>query len=83
MLESGGKFVMNIETIRHEALLLSPQLRAQLAEQLLSSFDTLTETEIEPLWFQQAARRADEMDRRLVQRISADVVYREAQALLK
>ena len=31
---------MNIETIRHEALLLSPQERARLAEQLLSSLDT-------------------------------------------
>lgn len=74
---------MNIETIRHEALLLPPQERAQLAEQLLSSLDTLTETEIEQLWFQEAARRADEMDRGLVQRIPADEVYREAQALLK
>ncbi|MBL6986434.1 MAG: addiction module protein [Methylobacter sp.] len=74
---------MNIETIRHEALLLSPQERARLAEQLLSSLDTLTETEVEQLWFEEAARRADEMDSGLVQRIPADVVNREAQALLK
>ena len=74
---------MNIETIRHEALLLPPQERAQLAEQLLSSLDSLTETEVEQLWFQEAARRADEMDRGLVQRIPADVVNQEAQVLLK
>ncbi|MGH8475012.1 MAG: addiction module protein [Methylococcales bacterium] len=74
---------MNIETIRHEALLLPPQERAKLAEQLLSSLDTLSEAEIEQLWFQEAARRADEMDTGLVQRIPADVVRREAQALLK
>lgn len=74
---------MNIKTISHEALLLPPQERAQLAEQLLSSLDTLTESEIEQLWFQEAARRAEEMDSGLVQRIPADVVYREAQALLK
>lgn len=74
---------MNIETIRHEALSLPPQERAQLAEQLLSSLDVLTETEIEQLWFQEAARRADEMDKGLVQRIPADVVYQEALALLK
>ena len=74
---------MNIETISREALLLPPQERAQLAEQLLSSLDTLTETETEQLWLQEAARRADEMDRVLVKRIPAEVVYREAQALLK
>lgn len=74
---------MNIETIRHEALLLSPQERAQLAEQLLSSLDILTESEVEQLWFEEAARRADEMDSGLVQRIPAEVVNREAQALLK
>ncbi len=39
---------MNIETIRHEALLLPLQERAQLAEQLFSSLDTLTETEVKP-----------------------------------
>ncbi|PKM12683.1 MAG: addiction module antitoxin RelB [Gammaproteobacteria bacterium HGW-Gammaproteobacteria-3] len=74
---------MNIETISHEALLLPPRERAQLAERLLSSLDTLTEAEIEQLWFQEAARRADEMNKGRAQRISADVVYREARALLK
>jgi putative addiction module component (TIGR02574 family) len=74
---------MNVETIRHEALSLPAQERAQLAEQLLSSLDTLTETEIEQLWFQEAARRAEAMDKGLVQRIPADVVYQEALALLK
>ena len=74
---------MNIETIRQEALLLLPNERAQLAEQLLSSLDTLSEAEIEQLWFQEAARRAAEMDRGLVDRIPADVVFREAQSLLK
>jgi putative addiction module component (TIGR02574 family) len=74
---------MNIETIRREALSLPAQERAQLAEQLLSSLDTLSEAEIEQLWFQEAARRASEMDQGLVQRIPAEVVRREAQALLK
>lgn len=74
---------MNIETIRHEALLLPPQERAQLAEQLLASLDTLTEPEVEQLWFEEAARRVGEMDSGLVERIPVDVVNREAQALLK
>jgi len=74
---------MNIETIRHEALSLPPQERAQLAEQLLSSLDSLSEAEIEQLWFQEATNRATELDQGLVQRIPAEVVRREAQALLK
>ena len=74
---------MNIEIIYHEALSLPVQERAQLAEQLLSSLDTLSEAEIEQLWFQEAARRAYEMDQGLAERIPAEKVRREAQALLK
>ena len=74
---------MDIETIRHELLSLPAQERAQLAELLLSSLDTLSEAEIEQLWFQEAARRAAEMDQGLVLRIPAEVVRQEAQALLK
>ncbi|MGZ5028650.1 MAG: addiction module protein [Methylobacter sp.] len=50
---------------------LSPQERAQLAEQLLSSLDDLSETQIEQLWLQEAAHRASELDQGLVQRIPA------------
>jgi putative addiction module component (TIGR02574 family) len=74
---------VNIETIRHEALALTPKERAQLAEQLLSSLDSLTEAEIEQLWFQEAARRAEEIDKGLAPLIPADVVHQEALALLK
>ncbi len=74
---------MNIETIRNQALSLPIQERAQLAEQLLASLDDLSEAETEQLWFQEAARRAAEMDQGLVQRISADEVRREALTLLK
>ncbi|MGH8562770.1 MAG: addiction module protein [Gammaproteobacteria bacterium] len=54
-----------------------------MAELLLSSLDTLSEAEIEQLWFQEAARRAAEMDQGLVPRIPSEVVRQEAQALLK
>ena len=74
---------MNIEAIRQEALSLPPQEQARLAEQLLFSLDTLSEAEIEQLWFQEAAHRAEEIDKGLVKRIPADEVCREAQALLK
>ena len=74
---------MKAETIRREALSLSVQERAELAEQLLSSLDALSESEIEQLWLLEAARRAAEMDRGLVKRVAAEEVRRQAQALLK
>ena len=74
---------MNIEIVRREALSLPVQQRAELAQQLLSSLDSLSEPEIETLWFQEAARRAAEMDQGITKRIPAEVVRREAQALLK
>lgn len=74
---------MSIETIRREALSLPTEERAQLAEQLLSSLDTLSEVEIEQLWYQEAAERAAELDQGLVERIPADTVRQEALALLK
>lgn len=70
---------MNIETIRREALSPSVQERAELAEELLSSPDVLSGPEKEPLWFQEAVRRAAEMDQGLSKRILGDVVRLEAQ----
>ena len=74
---------MNAETIRQEALWLTVQERAELAEQLLSSLDALSETEIAQLWLQEAARRAEELDQGFAKRVSADEVRRQAQAMLK
>ena len=74
---------MKAETIRREALSLPVQERAELAEQLLSSLDDLSEAEIEQLWLREAARRAEELDRGVTKRVPADEVRRQAQALLK
>lgn len=74
---------MNIETIRREALSLTVGERAELAEALLSSLDALSPAEMETLWFQEAARRAVELDQGLSTRIPSDVVRREALARLK
>ena len=73
---------MNTETIRQEALSLPVQQRAELAEQLLSSLDALSEAEIEQLWLREAARRADEIDQGVAKRIPADEARRQAQTLL-
>ena len=74
---------MNTETIRREALSLSVQERAELAEELLSSLDALSEPEIQQLWLREAARRAEELDQGLTKRVAADEVRRQAQALLR
>lgn len=83
LFKKNGNNQMNIEAIHNEALSLPLRERAHLAEQLLSSLDALSKAEIEQLWFQEAALRASELDQGLVQRISSDVVLREAHALLK
>lgn len=74
---------MDPETIRREALSLPAEKRAELAEELLSSLDDLSETQIEQLWFDEAARRAEEIDRGVARKIPAEEVARQAQALLK
>jgi Putative addiction module component len=74
---------MDPETIRREALSLPAETRAQLAEELLMSLDDLSELQVEQLWFKEAARRAEEIDRGEARRIPADEVRRQAQALLK
>ena len=73
---------MNTATITSEALLLPVHERAELAAQLLSSLDALSESEIEPLWFQEAAYRAATMDKGLSKRIPAVEVRRQANAAL-
>lgn len=47
------------------------------------SLDSLSESEIESLWFQEAAHRAAEMDQGLSKRIPAEEVRQQANALLK
>ena len=74
---------MNTAIITSEALSLPVQQRAELAAQLLSSLDALSESEIEPLWFQEAEQRAAQMDQGLSKRIPAADVRRQANALLK
>ncbi len=74
---------MNTASITSEALALPVRQRAELAAQLLSSLDALSESEIEPLWFQEAAHRAAEMDQGRSKRIPADEVRSEAKALLQ
>jgi hypothetical protein len=74
---------MDTANLTSEALSLPVQQRAELAAQLLSSLDALSESEIEALWLQEAAHRASQIDQGLSKLIPAEEVRRQANALLK
>ena len=73
----------NAKRIEDEALHLSEEERAKLAQKLLLSLDAPSDGEIEEDWLLEARRRARELDEGLVQPVSADEVRRKARALLR
>lgn len=74
---------MDLDALRREALSLPVDKRAELAADLLSSLDGMSPEELDRLWFEEAARRAEEIDRGYAKRIPADEARRQAQSLLK
>jgi hypothetical protein len=74
---------MDTANLTNQVLSLPVQQRAELAAQLLSSLDALSESEIEALWLQEAAHRASQIDQGLSKLIPAEEVRRQANALLK
>lgn len=74
---------MNSKAIEENALRLSPQQRAHLAQTLLLSLDTLSESEIEEAWTDEAVERAKELDEGKVQPISAKEVEQKAKKILR
>jgi putative addiction module component (TIGR02574 family) len=69
---------MSIEELRDEALKLSPESRAYLARELLASLDTMSESELEQLWLDEAIRRDDELDSGGAQAFPAEEVLARA-----
>lgn len=74
---------MNLKEIEQEALHLSEEERAELAQRLLLSLDVPGAEEIEAHWLVGAHRRAIEIDEGTVEPIPADEVRKRAQALLR
>jgi putative addiction module component (TIGR02574 family) len=74
---------MNLKQLEDEALHLSEEERAELAQKLLLSLDVPTNTEIEEDWLIEAHRRAKEIDEGIVQPIPAEEVRKKARALLR
>ena len=74
---------MDFELIEKQALSLSAVQRAQLARELLDSIDNLTPAEVEALWFDEAERRAEEIDSGTAELVAGDDVAKKARALVR
>ena len=77
------EIILEPKAIEQEALRLSLEDHAQLAQKLLLSLDTLSQEGRDDAWLTEASRRARELDRWDVQPVSADAVERKAKALLR
>jgi hypothetical protein len=73
---------MDATEIENEVLHLPLSDRARLAHKLLLSLDELSESDIEEALFDEAERRAHEIDEGLVQLTPAEEVSRKAKKLL-
>jgi hypothetical protein len=71
---------MTADELKTQALRLAPQARADLARELLSSLEALSEAEIEQLWLEEASRRDRELDAGTVEAIPAEEVLARAKA---
>ena len=73
---------MTTEKIVSEALDLSPQARAFVAERLIESLDLFPATELSPAWRDEIRKRCREVDEGLVQLRDASDVFAKAYAAL-
>ncbi len=74
---------MNLHQIESEALTLSLQDRAALAQRLLLSLEEVSEAEYEQLWADESLRRVTEFDTGRTVAISGEEVAKKARALLR
>jgi hypothetical protein len=74
---------MSLEDLKTEAMKLSPEARAKLAQALLASLENLSEAEIERLWVEEAMRRDEEIDSGTVSLRSAEEVLKDARSRLR
>jgi len=74
---------MSTEELEIEALKLTPQERARLAEKLLESLENLSEDENAKLWAEEAERRKQEWDAKPSIGRPGDDVFRDASFRLK
>jgi len=73
---------LTLDQVTEEALKLSPESRALLADKLVASLDQEEPDEIQRLWSSEAIRRRDEIRAGLVQTISGEEVIEEVRRLV-
>jgi len=71
---------VTIDELKAEALRLAPESRADLARELLASLDSLSDSEIERLWLDEADRRLAQLDRGAASADPSDVVLARVRA---
>ncbi len=74
---------MDFKSVEKQALGLPVPQRAKLAQELLASLDTLTPSEREQLWLDEAERRAKQLDSGEVVLVPREEVARKAGELLR
>ena len=74
---------MDFKSLEKQALGLPAPERAKLAQELLESLDSLTASEREQLWLDEAERRARQIDVGEVALIPGEEVARKARQLLR
>ena len=74
---------MTLDELEAEALKLSPNSRARLAEKLLHSLEGVTDAEIERAWVEEAQRRDEEWDTGEASSKPAEEVLRDARSQVR
>lgn len=74
---------MTAEKIISEALVLSPQARAFVAEKLIESIDAAPSGELSPEWKAEVCKRCREVEQGMVDLHDADKVFAKAYATLE
>lgn len=74
---------MDFKSLEQQALGLPAPERAKLAHELLESLDSLTASERELLWLDEAERRARQLDTGEVTLVPGEDVARKARDLLR
>ena len=74
---------LNMKKIEQEALQLSPDERAQLAEHLIYSLDEEEDVDAERLWVAEAERRYQDYKNGAVKAKPADEVFNETRSKIK
>ena len=65
------------QVVLEEALKLTTNERAEVAEQLIASLDEASDTDVEQAWQEEVQRRLQQIDRGEVELIDSDTVMAE------